>query len=71
MAKKVNEKDVAKATVMKVVVDALATAGYQVSEGSEYGMTSGTIVVHAGACDVQIKPITPKAGVTRYEVAEE
>lgn len=68
--KKVDVKAVQKASVMAVITEALETAGYSVVSGADYGMTSGTIVVKAETCDVQIKPITPKAGVTRYEEVE-
>lgn len=69
--KKVDPKKVAKVEVCKTLSDALALAGIQFSSGLEFGMTEGTLVAHLGACDVQIKLITPKAGVDRYEKAEE
>lgn len=68
--KKVDVKAVQKASVMAVITTALETAGYTVLDGADYGMTAGTVIVRAEACDVQIKPITPKAGVTRYEEVE-
>lgn len=69
--KKVNPKDVAKKEIMEIVSKALADAGFEVANGEEFAMTKGTIVAHHPTCDVQIKPITPKAGVDRYEVAED
>ncbi len=65
--KKVDVKKVAKLEVMEVIQKALADAGYPIAKGEGYGMTDGTLVVTHQTCDVQIKPITPKAGVNRYE----
>ncbi len=65
--KKVDVKHVAKSEVMTIVTKALADAGYEVTDGQAYGMTNGTIVVGGANCDVQLKPIAPKAGHTRYE----
>ena len=69
--KKINPKDTQKNEVMTVVRDALTKAGYEVLDGEDFAMTKGTVVVRAGVCDVQLKPITPKAGVDRYEVVED
>lgn len=69
--KKVNPKDTAKKEIMEVISKALAAAGYDVTDGEDFAMTKGTIVAHHATCDVQIKPITPKAGVDRYEVVED
>ena len=69
--KKVDVKAVAKAEVMAIVAQALQTAGYMVKEGVDFGMTKGTLIVGTEQTDVQIKPITPKAGITRYEIEEE
>lgn len=66
--KKVDVKAQAKKEIMAIVTKALADAGYAVTAGEAYGMTSTTIVVGHDTCDVQIKPITPKAGNTRYEI---
>ncbi len=65
--KKVDVKKVAKLEVMNVIEKALIEAGYETSRGETYGMTEGTLIVGHDTCDIQIKPITPKAGVTRYE----
>ena len=70
-AKKVDPKAIAKKSVMTIVRDALESQELQVLDGTEYGMTSGTIIVRLEGFDVQIKPITPKAGVDRYEVVAE
>lgn len=69
--KKINPKDTQKNEVMAVVREALANAGYEILDGEDFAMTKGTVVVRAGACDVQLKPITPKAGIDRYEVVDD
>lgn len=66
-AKVVDVKGVEKSRVMEVIESALVSAGFEVLDGVDYGFTKGTIVVRSELTDVQIKPITPKAGVTRYE----
>lgn len=71
VVKKVDAKKVEKEKVMKVVADALTAAGYVVAPGEDYGFTAGTVVVKGEKADVQIKPITPKAGVDHYEVLED
>ena len=65
--KKINPKDTQKNEVMTVVREALVNAGFEVLDGEDFAMTKGTVVVRAGVCDVQLKPITPKAGIDRYE----
>lgn len=69
--KKVNVKDVMKNQAMEIITKALENEGLTISTGADYGMTSGTIVIHMTECDIQIKPIAPKAGVVRYEITEE
>lgn len=69
--KKVDPKAVAKKALMETVSNALTSAGFEVLDGSEFGMTAGTIVIRTAETDIQLKPITPKAGVTRYEVGTE
>ena len=69
--KKVNPKDVAKKTVMDVITEALENAGMSVEDGVEFGFTKGTVVIHAEACDIQLKPIAPKAGLDIYEKGED
>lgn len=65
-AKKVNEKDVVKEEIMRIIQDALTEKGIEWKCGVAYGMTNGTIIVEHEKTDIQIKPINPKAGVTRY-----
>jgi hypothetical protein len=69
--KKINPKDTQKNEVMTVVREALANAGYEILDGEDFAMTKGTVVVRAGVCDVQLKPITPKAGIDRYDVVDD
>lgn len=66
--KKVNEKEVAKDEVMKIIADALKANNLQIKDGVEYGMTKGTIIVEHEKSDIQIKPIAPKHGITKYPV---
>jgi len=65
--KKVNEKDIAKNEVMDIIKKALEQNGINYKDGVDYGMTKGTIIVEHDKADVQIKPITPKVGLTRYQ----
>ena len=69
--KKVNPKDVAKTNLMTTIRESLEQHGISVEDGIEYGFTKGTLVIHAQECDIQLKPITPKAGVDRYTKDEE
>ena len=68
--KKVNPKDLAKEKVMAIIRESLEQVGIEYEDGVEYGMTKGTIVVHIDDYDVQIKPITPKVGLNRYQKIE-
>ena len=65
--KKVNEKDIAKDEIMAIIHKALEENGIEYKDGVEYGMTKGTIIVEHDKADVQIKPISPKAGLNRYQ----
>jgi len=65
--KKVNEKDIAKEEIMAIIQKALKENGIKFKDGVDYGMTKGTIIVEHEKADVQIKPITPKVGLTRYQ----
>lgn len=66
-AKKVNVKDVAKNEIMAIIQNTLTEKGIEFKDGVEYGMTKGTIIVEHDKADVQIKPISPKAGLERYQ----
>ena len=65
--KKGSEKDIAKDEIMAIIHKALEDNGISFKDGVDYGMTRGTIIVEHEKADVQIKPITPKAGLTRYQ----
>ena len=70
--KKVDVKKVSKLELSKLLADFLVEKGVTVHTNAEdYGFTEGTLVVETEACDVQVKFITPKAGVTKYEVVSE
>lgn len=66
-AKKVNGKDIAKNEIMAIIHKALEENGIDFKDGVEYGMTKGTIIAEHEKADVQIKPISPKAGLERYQ----
>lgn len=68
--KKVNPKDTLKATIKNEIREKLGMIG-TIEEGSDYGFTKDTLVFHSDIYDVQIKLITPKSGVDRYEKIEE
>lgn len=67
--KKVNIKDVTKKEIKAMLADVLKNKG-SVDEGKKYGFTKDTLVLHTANCDVQIKLITPKTGVIKYEEIE-
>ena len=69
--KKVDVKAVAKVDLMKIVKESLEQVDIEVLDGKDFGFTLGTLVVRMGETDIQLKPITPKAGVSRYETDEE
>ena len=71
IVKKVDVKKVEKERIAQIVREALEAAGYGVDDGVDYGFTAGTLVAKGTKVDVQIKPITPKAGVDRYETLED
>ena len=70
ITKKVDVKGNAKNEIMAIIHKALDEAGITYKDGVEFGMTKGTIVVEHKDSDVQIKPITPKAGITRYDLIQ-
>lgn len=71
VTKKVNPKEVFKGEIMAIIRESLEQLEIKVSDGLDYGMTKGTIIVHGENCDLQLKPITPKSGIDRYEIEEE
>ena len=68
--KKVNPKDTLKTSIKNEIREKLGMIG-TIEDGSEYGFTKDTLVLHSDTYDVQIKLITPKSGVDRYEKMEE
>lgn len=70
--KKVDVKKVAKLEVMEAVKRTFeGVDGFEVLDGVDFGMTAGTVIIRTATCDVQLKPITPKAGINHYESAIE
>lgn len=65
--KKVNVKNQAKDEVMAIIEKALEEQGIKFKNGVDYAMTNGTIIVEHKLADVQIKPISPRAGLDRYQ----
>lgn len=70
--KKVDFKKVEKMFVKGEIQELFEGLGYMVNDGKEiYGFTDGTLVVEMDKCDIQIKLISPKSGIDRYEKLEE
>ncbi len=69
--KKVDMKKVAKLAVSEQVRALFASQGIVVEDGLDFGFTEGTLVLRTDKCDVQVKLITPKAGIDRYEKLED
>lgn len=66
--KKVDVKRVAKQELSKLFQEFLMEKGIEVSDNAEdFAFTQGTLVVHMEKTDVQVKLITPKAGLDRYQ----
>ena len=70
--KKIDVKKEAKRGLSEFSGQLLNSSDIAIERGTEFGFTEGTIVAHLDEVDVQIKLITPKAGLTRYEkIADE
>jgi hypothetical protein len=66
--KKVDVKKLAKQELSNLIKEFLMEKGIEVSSNAEdFGFTQGTLVVHMENTDVQVKLITPKAGLERYQ----
>ena len=66
--KKVDVKRVAKQELSDLFKEFLMEKGIEVSSNAEdFAFTQGTLVVHMEKTDVQVKLITPKAGLERYQ----
>ena len=66
-SKKVDVKKVAKLALPKELANILKAEDKVVLDGENFGFTEGTLVVRLGETDIQVKFITPKAGVIHYE----
>ena len=65
-------KEAMKNEVVTAVRTALENLGFEVDTDHEsYGFTKGTLVVKGENADVQVKFMTPKAGVDHYEKEED
>lgn len=70
--KKIDVKKEAKRGLSECIGQLLSSNDISIEKGTEFGFTEGTIVAHLDDVDVQIKLITPKSGLTRYEkIADE
>ena len=70
--KKIDIKKEAKRGLSEFIGQLLNSSDIAIERGTEFGFTEGTIVAHFNEVDVQIKLITPKSGLTRYEkIADE
>ena len=70
--KKVDVKKEAKLELSAMFAEFLRGQGVEVDENhEEYGFTAGTLVVKMEKTDVQVKLVTPKAGLERYRIVEE
>ena len=66
--KKVDVKRVAKQELSNLFEEFLIEKGIKVSSNADdFAFTQGTLVVHMEDTDVQVKLITPKAGLKRYQ----
>lgn len=65
--KKVDVKKVSKIEVSAQIKEMFEGLGIVVGNGQDFGFTEGTLVLKMDKCDVQVKLITPKAGLERYE----
>ena len=65
--KKVDVKKVTKMGVSTQIAEMFGKLGVTVGLADDYGFTEGTLVLKMEKCDVQVKIITPKSGVDRYE----
>ena len=65
-------KEITKGQVSAIIAEALQGQGFQViNDPGSYGFTKFTLVARGEQADVQIKLISPKAGLDRYEPKEE
>ena len=58
--KKLNVKDVAKKQVVEDVKAYYENLGYQVSLGTEFGLTNSTLILHMDECDIPVNIVAPR-----------
>ena len=64
-----NNKELLKDEIRKNIIESFKQCDINFDENyDDYGMTKGTLIVHGETCDLQIKFITPKSGIDRYEI---
>ena len=64
-----NNKELLKDEIRKNIIESFKQYDINFDENyDDYGMTKGTLIVHGETCDLQIKFITPKSGIDRYEM---
>ena len=71
VVKKIDVKKVSKLEVSGIVKTLFEERGIEVLNGQDFGMTEGTLILRMEKTDIQVKLITPKTGIERYEVLEE
>ena len=59
--KKVNIKDLKKKEVIQAIQELFEDRGFDVNSGTDYGLTSSTLVVNFIECDIQIKVVRQSA----------
>lgn len=70
--KKIDVKKIAKDALSAEIATFLMEKGFAVNvDTADYGFSGGTLIVGTADTDVQIKFVTPKAGITKYEVKED
>ena len=69
--KKVDVKKVAKLEVSALIRNLFEEMEITVGSAEDYGFTEGSLVLDMPQCDVQVKIITPKAGIDRYDIITE
>lgn len=70
--KKVDVKAVEKERISNILRECCSIAeGLEIQDGEAFGFTKSSFVVRTAVCDIQVKIISPKAGVTRYSEVEE
>ena len=69
--KKTDVKAIRKIDLSKNIKEALSKHDVEVLDGALFGFTAGSLVARFHDIDVQIKLITCKAGVNRYEELED